>query len=93
MSGLIPPVSAHSSVEIENSCNDCCGCLGRRRIRRTSTPAQHHKPITKPTMVGGDINGAALNDTALKAHTLSVPTLTESGQWQVEIDGVKHNVK
>jgi hypothetical protein len=91
MSGLIPPVSAHSSVEIDNSCNDCCGCLGRRRIR--PKPIAHHKPISKPTMVGGDINGGALNDAALKAHAVSMPTLTESGQWQVEIDGVKHIVK
>lgn len=93
MSGLIPPVNAHSSVEIDNSCNNCCGCLGFRRVKRQQTPLQHHKPISKPELIGGDVTGAALTDNALKAHNVSVPTLTESGQWQVEIDGVKHNVK
>ena len=92
MSGLIPPVSAHSSVEIDNSCNDCCGCLGRRRIRR-QTPHPTHKPITKPSLVGSDVTSSALNDSALKAHKVSAPTLTESGQWEVEIDGVLHKVK
>lgn len=84
MSGFIPPVNAHSTVEIENSCNGCCtGCFPRRH-RIKQTPHTHHKPIR---------HGEQLNDEALKTHKVAAPVLSESGQWSVEIDGVKHNVK
>lgn len=89
MSGIIPPVS--SAVEIDDSCNNCCaGCFPSRPARQP----QRHKPLTsKPELVGKDISTENLKDADLKAHKVSAPVLSESGNWEVEIDGVKHPIK
>lgn len=79
MSGMIPPVSAHSSVEIDNSCNDCCGCWPRR-VRKVDPRRPQHAQ-------------SSVSLTAAATHNVSQPTLTESGKWEVEIDGVTHEVK
>jgi len=80
MSGLVPVnANAHSSVDIEDSCNDCCSCCWPRRIK--SDP---RRPQRNQTTLD-------LNQTTLKVKSASQPTLTQSAEdeWEITIDGRK----
>lgn len=79
---MIPPVSAHSSVEIDNSCNECCGCWPRR-VRK-----DFRRPVRS-------MEQANMSSTSLKVHSATQPTLTQSAtdEWEITIDGEKHEVK
>ena len=70
----------HSSVEINNSCNNCC-CWPRRIKKQT----HHHKP---PIHEQPEHLPQAITTT----HTVSMPVLKETGEWEVEIDGIKHSL-
>lgn len=77
---MIPPVNAnaHSSVEIDDSCNDCCSCCWPRRVKKDPRRPQ--------------VNQSSMNlpSTAIKVHSVSQPTLTQSAEneWEITIDGV-----
>ncbi len=76
MSGMIPPINAHSSVEIDNSCNECCGCWPRRVKKDFRKPV---RGTLEPNM----------STTSLKVHSATQPTLTQSAEdeWEITIDG------
>ena len=78
----IGEVKQRSSVEIFDSCNcnQCCprSCCWPRRV-------VHHKPKREDTKVSPQ--------QFTRTHTVSMPILTNDGQWEVEIDGVRHVLK
>lgn len=78
MSGLVPVnANAHSSVEIDDSCNDCCSCCWPRRIRQdTRRPSRNQ-------------NMSTVDLTNLKIKSASAPVLTQSAtdEWEIMIDG------
>jgi hypothetical protein len=78
MSGLVPVnATANSTVDIENSCNDCCGCWPRR-VKSTPVPVRRQ-------------DASSVSLTSLKVHSVSQPTLTQSAEdeWEITIDGRK----
>jgi hypothetical protein len=78
MSGLVPVnATANSTVDIEDSCNDCCSCCWPRRVK--STPIAPRR------------QDESNNLTSLKVHSVSQPTLTQSAEdeWEITIDGRK----
>lgn len=86
MSGLVPVnANAHSSVEIDDSCNDCCSCCWPRRIR--PDPRKPEKALSAPAL---DISA-----TSIKVHSASQPVITKSAEdeWEVTIDGQKQVLK
>jgi len=78
----VDKVEARSSVELNDSCNctECCprNCcfpwLGRKVVHKTPTQQDERIEITAD---------------AIKVHTHGEPVLTESGAWEIEIDGKK----
>lgn len=72
---------ARSSVELTDSCNcnECCprACCWPRRV-------VHRKPVHE--------NPAISPSSITITHKVSMPVLKETGEWEVEIDGVKHNL-
>ena len=82
----IGEAKARSSVELIDSCNcnECCprACCWPRRVVKHKTPhlhPVHENPTVDP-------------HTITQVHTVSMPVLTESGAWEVEIDGKKHSL-
>jgi hypothetical protein len=79
MSGLVPVnATANSTVDIEDSCNDCCSCCWPRRVK--STPVALRRQ---------DASNVSL--TSLKVHSNSMPIITQSAEdeWEIAIDGRK----
>ena len=78
----IGEAKARSSVELIDSCNcnECCprACCFPRRVVRHKKPV-HENPIVDPQAI-------------TRTHNVSMPVLTQSGAWEVEIDGVKHGL-
>lgn len=93
---FVEKVEARSSVEIADSCNctQCCprncGCWPRRVKRQHGKPNLHHANTMPNLQTQGELEITA---TGIKVHTASMPVLTESGKWEVEIDGVKQGIK
>ncbi len=82
---MIDKVEARSSVELTDSCNctECCprvcSCIpwGRKVVKHD------HKKVSRQD---GHIDITA---TGIKVVSASQPHLTESGQWELQIDGNK----
>lgn len=77
MSGLVPVnATANSTVDIEDSCNDCCSCCWPRRVRSTPTTLRRQ-------------DASNVNLTSLKVHSASQPSITQSAEneWEIQIDG------
>ncbi len=78
----VDKAEARSSVELTNSCNcnQCCprscGCWPRRVVHKKPV---HENPTVDP-------------HTITRTHTVSLPVLKETGEWEVEIDGKKHSL-
>ena len=87
MSGLVPvTTNAHSSVEIDNSCNDCCpsACCWPRRIKYIKP--QRNKTMPHLQKIQDDELA-----TTIKVHSVSQPSIMQStdGDWEIKIDGKK----
>lgn len=78
----VDKAEARSSVELTNSCNcnQCCprGCCWPRRV--VHMQPKHENPVVPPK----DFT---------RTHTVSMPILTDNGEWEVEIDGIRHSLK
>lgn len=78
MSGLVPiNANAHSSVEIDGSCNDCCSCCWPRKIKADPRKPQEPQFEITPTWV--------------RVKSASEPVLKQTGEeeWEIMIDGRK----
>jgi hypothetical protein len=86
MPSVVDKVEARSSVELVDSCNctQCCprNCCFPWSVRKID----HRKPEHEESRV-------EITATAIKVHTSSEPSLTESGAWEIEIDGKKQPLK
>lgn len=84
MSSPLGQIEARSSVELNDSCNCCLP-----RLRRPSRRQIHPKPKNEDVV----LPFPPVYDAANKTHKVSQPVLNPDGEWEVEIDGVKHPVK
>ncbi len=81
---FVDKVEARSSVELNDSCNctyccprNCCFPWGRKIKKHVhSDDSSGHIDITA---------------TGIKVVSASQPALNDSGNWEVKIDGIKHD--
>jgi len=88
---FVDKIEARSSVELNDSCNCtyCCPrvCCWPRKVKKVA----HHKPVrgqTMPNLKKSD-SDIEITATGIKVHTASQPVLTQSGHWDIVIDGQK----
>lgn len=83
----VDKVEARNSVELVDSCN-CTECCPRTCCMPWGRKVIKHKD-SKPTST----DHIDINATSIKVHSATQPTLTESGAWEIEIDGKKETLK